>query len=188
MGRPYSIDLRERVVAAVVTGGLSCHPSGEAIRLGHQHRRLAGWTPTGDRQRCTRQDGRVQAKEDCGRAPLWLLQRIEGRVHPARACRRARPARPQGRLSDGVEVRPWARVEFQKKRGGWERSGRTSPGAAPVEEVSRPPRPRRLVFIDETWTKTNMAPLRGWGMRRQAPCSRAAWPLEDDDLSCRLAP
>src|SRR5512133_3489367 len=25
--------------------------------------------------------------------------------------------------------------------------------------------PRRLVFIDETWTKTNMAPLRGWGAR-----------------------
>jgi hypothetical protein len=25
--------------------------------------------------------------------------------------------------------------------------------------------PRRLIFIDETWTKTNMAPLRGWGPR-----------------------
>jgi putative transposase len=25
--------------------------------------------------------------------------------------------------------------------------------------------PTRLVFIDETWTKTNMAPLRGWGAR-----------------------
>ena len=25
--------------------------------------------------------------------------------------------------------------------------------------------PRRLVFIDETWTKTNMAPLRGWASR-----------------------
>ncbi len=25
--------------------------------------------------------------------------------------------------------------------------------------------PRRLVFIDETWIKTNMAPLRGWGPR-----------------------
>ncbi len=24
--------------------------------------------------------------------------------------------------------------------------------------------PRRLVFIDETWTKTNMAPLRGWSL------------------------
>ena len=27
--------------------------------------------------------------------------------------------------------------------------------------------PRRLVFIDETWTKTNMAPLRGWTARGQ---------------------
>jgi transposase len=27
--------------------------------------------------------------------------------------------------------------------------------------------PERLVFIDETWTKTNMAPLRGW-----APCGK----------------
>ena len=25
--------------------------------------------------------------------------------------------------------------------------------------------PRRLIFIDETWTKTNMAPIRGWGAR-----------------------
>jgi transposase len=25
--------------------------------------------------------------------------------------------------------------------------------------------PARLVFIDETWTKTNMAPLRGWALR-----------------------
>jgi transposase len=25
--------------------------------------------------------------------------------------------------------------------------------------------PRRLVFIDETWAKTNMAPLRGWAPR-----------------------
>ena len=25
--------------------------------------------------------------------------------------------------------------------------------------------PRRLVFIDETWTKTNMGPLRGWAPR-----------------------
>ena len=34
--------------------------------------------------------------------------------------------------------------------------------------------PRRLVFVDETWAKTNMAPLRGWGprgerLRGQAP-------------------
>lgn len=27
--------------------------------------------------------------------------------------------------------------------------------------------PKRLVFLDETWVKTNMAPLRGWGPRGQ---------------------
>lgn len=27
--------------------------------------------------------------------------------------------------------------------------------------------PARLVFVDETWAKTNMAPLRGWGPRGQ---------------------
>jgi hypothetical protein len=32
--------------------------------------------------------------------------------------------------------------------------------------------PRRLVIIDETWIKTNMAPLRGWGLRGQRPDAR----------------
>ena len=33
--------------------------------------------------------------------------------------------------------------------------------------------PARLVFIDETWTKTNMAPLRGWS-RAASPASQSA--------------
>ena len=38
--------------------------------------------------------------------------------------------------------------------------------------------PARLVFIDETWTKTNMAPLRGWaprGQRLQAKVPHGHW-------------
>ena len=38
--------------------------------------------------------------------------------------------------------------------------------------------PERLVFIDETWTKTNMAPLRGWaplGMRLKAKVPHDHW-------------
>ncbi len=38
--------------------------------------------------------------------------------------------------------------------------------------------PERLVFIDETWTKTNMAPLRGWapcGHRLKAKAPRGKW-------------
>ncbi|WP_258585490.1 IS630 family transposase [Mesorhizobium sp. AR02] len=43
--------------------------------------------------------------------------------------------------------------------------------------------PSRLVFIDETWTKTNMAPLRGWaprGERIKAKVPHGHW--EDHDL------
>lgn len=48
--------------------------------------------------------------------------------------------------------------------------------------------PARLVFIEETWIKTNMAPLRGWGpkgkrLRRFAPHGHWAHP----DLSRRVA-
>jgi hypothetical protein len=38
--------------------------------------------------------------------------------------------------------------------------------------------PARLVFIDETWTKTNMAPLRGWarrGRRLRAKAPHGHW-------------
>ena len=38
--------------------------------------------------------------------------------------------------------------------------------------------PKRLVFIDETWTKTNMAPLRGWcarGERLKAKAPFGRW-------------
>ena len=38
--------------------------------------------------------------------------------------------------------------------------------------------PARLVFIDETWTKTNMAPLRGWapvGRRIKAKVPNGRW-------------
>lgn len=38
--------------------------------------------------------------------------------------------------------------------------------------------PKRLVFIDETWTKTNMAPLRGWcrrGERLKAKVPHGHW-------------
>jgi len=38
--------------------------------------------------------------------------------------------------------------------------------------------PKRLVFVDETWVKTNMEPLRGWGPeqeRLRAPVPHGHW-------------
>jgi transposase len=39
--------------------------------------------------------------------------------------------------------------------------------------VQRDIDPERLVFIDETWIKTNMAPLRGWGHKGERLCGFA---------------
>ena len=43
-------------------------------------------------------------------------------------------------------------------------------------------KPERLIFIKETWNKTNMAPFPGWPPARcQAHGQSPSWPLEDDD-------
>ena len=58
------------------------------------------------------------------------------------------------------------KLSFKKKRGGWgTRSSRRRAPTGAVDKYQGRIEPKRLVFIDETWTKTNMAPLRGW-----APC------------------
>jgi len=43
-----------------------------------------------------------------------------------------------------------------------EKDFRCGAKAGAVEALQGRVDPSRLVFIDETWTKTNMAPLRGW--------------------------
>lgn len=48
--------------------------------------------------------------------------------------------------------------------------------------------PARLVFIDETWTKTNMTSLRGWAPRGKRLLSKALRSLEHHDLHRRAAP
>jgi putative transposase len=58
-----------------------------------------------------------------------------------------------------------ARPDVARRRAQWKRvQGRIDPA--------------RLVFIDETWTKTNMAPLRGWaprGARLKAAVPHGHW-------------
>src|ERR1700732_1833239 len=42
MGRPYSVDLRERVVRAVIKGGLSCHQAAAQFGVGIAEAALMG--------------------------------------------------------------------------------------------------------------------------------------------------
>jgi putative transposase len=66
-----------------------------------------------------------------------------------------------------VELRSHREAQLQKKPN-WLASkiARTSPaGASNGKNIKTWIDPQRLVFIDETWTKTNIAPFRGWAPR-----------------------
>jgi transposase len=108
MGKPYSRDLRERVVAAVEKGGNSRRKA--AAHFGVGISTVINWV------RRYGQDGWAQAASDRGRAPRLAAFQDQGkRLHLARACRGAWRARPQSRLQDGVEFRPRREAELQKK-------------------------------------------------------------------------
>jgi transposase len=79
MAKPFSIDLRERVVAAVETGGLSCRQA--AARFGVGVSTVIAWV------RRFRETGSVAPGQMGGHRPkaiagehqTWLLERIKGK-------------------------------------------------------------------------------------------------------------
>jgi transposase len=139
MGKPYSIDLRDRVVAAVETGGMSCHRAAAQPGVGVSTAIL--WV------RRLRETGSVAPGQMGGHKPkaisgehrAWLMERTQARdFHLARACRRTRRTRPQGRLSGGLELRSLREAELQKNRGGQRtRSPRRRRTGGRMAQVSR---------------------------------------------------
>lgn len=66
------------------------------------------------------------------------------------------------------------RLSFKKVPSRLSKTGRTWPdGAADGQAHQASIDPKRQVFIDEIWAKTNMAPLRGWGRRGQKLIGKA---------------
>lgn len=78
--------------------------------------------------------------------------------HAAWRCRMTRCGSSCGARGCALRKTPFAleqaRVDIARRRQRW----RSFQAALD---------PRRLVFIDETWIKANMAPLRGWGAKGQ---------------------
>ena len=169
MAKPYSVDLRERVVGAVEQEGLSRRRA--AARFGVSYSAAIDWVkPSRDREPGAWPDRRSQAEEDFVRASrLAGATMSEGGLHLARAGLRTGRARSEGRLPLGVGVRPRREPQLQKKtliaseRDRPDVARRRAQWTRHQNRVAR----SRLVFIDETWTKTNMAPLRGWARRGQ---------------------
>jgi transposase len=138
MGKPYSVDLRERVVAAVETGGLSCHRAAEQFGVGVNTaitwvRRLreTGSVAPG-------QMGGHKPKSISGEHRVWLLQRIKDGDFTLRGL--VAELDEHGLKVDYRSVWEFVHAEklsFKKKRGGWRtRSARHRAAAGTVDKVS----------------------------------------------------
>jgi len=139
MGKPYSTDLRERVVAAVKTGGMSCRQAAKHFGVGintaitwMRRLRATGSVAPGKM-------GGHKPKAISGEHRIWLLQRIKNGDFTLRGL--------VGELAErGLEVdyrSVWEfvhaeKLSFKKKHGGWRARParrRAAPGA--VGKVSR---------------------------------------------------
>ena len=169
MARAYSLDLRERVVAAVETGGLSCDRV--AVHFGVASAWRSGgssvYGPPAARRRA--RSAAISPARSLGRTGLASVADQGGGPDLARAGGGTRRTRPEGGLSFGLTLCPRREAELQKNSVGC-RSDRPDVARrrAQWKEYQDRVDPTRLIFIDETWAKTNMARLRGWAPRGAA--------------------
>jgi transposase len=77
MGKPYSEDIRKRVVAAVVTGGLSCNAAAKRFGVAISTAVGMGTTAAPDRQRGAGKMGGHRPKAISGEQRVWMLERIK---------------------------------------------------------------------------------------------------------------
>ena len=169
MGRGYSKDLRERV-AGSVAGGRSCRVT--AALFGVSVATVVRWA---QRHRTT---GSVAAKPQGYRHPrslaaerAWLLER---RATKPDVTLRGLGAElgERGVVTSYGSV--WrivreAGITFKKKTLIAREQDRPAIARRRLQWRKYQGRidPKRLVFIDETWVKTNMTRLRGWSARGQ---------------------
>jgi transposase len=140
MGKPYSLDLRKRVVAAVLTGGMSRNQA--ALHFGVGISTAINWVK---RQQETGsvapgKMGGHRPKAISGEHRLWVLQRTKGGDFTLRGlvAELAAERGLEGRLPLGVGVCPRREAELQKKRGGWRtRSSGRRAAAGAVDRVSK---------------------------------------------------
>src|SRR5579864_6471432 len=166
MGKPYSLDLRKRVVAAI-EGGLSRNQA--AKQFGVAISTAIGW------MRRVEETGSVapgkmggyKPKGISGEHAVWLSQRIRNGDFTLRGLVSELAAR--GLKVDYRSVWEFVHAEklsFKKSVVAGERdrpevARRRTQWTKYQDRVGV----ERLVFIDETWTRTDMAALRGWAPR-----------------------
>ncbi len=138
MGKPYSFDLRERVVAAVESGGMSRHQA--AAHFGVGISTAINWV------RRLRETGSVAAGQMGGHKPksivgehrAWLLERTKAKDFTLRGL--VAELAERGLKVDYRTVWSFVHAEklsFKKNRGGWRtRASRRGAAAGAMGQVS----------------------------------------------------
>jgi transposase len=188
MGKPYSLDLHERVVGAIEKGGLSRRRAAAHFDVGISTVIL--WV------RRFRESGSVAAGQMGGHKPkairgeqrTWLLTRAQEKDFTLRGL--VAELAERGLKVDSRTVWNFVHAEKLSFKKTVAASEQDRPDIARRRaqwtKYQRRIAPERLVFIDETGTKTTMAPLRGG--RRAAQGQGPPWPLENHDVPGRPAP
>ena len=139
MGKPYSFDLRRRVVAAI-EAGMSRNQA--ARQFGVAISTAIGWMQRVEQTGSVApgQMGGHKPKAISGEHAVWLSQRIRAGDFTLRGL-----VAELGERGLKVDYRSvWAfvhaeKLSFKKKRGDWRtRSARRGAAARPVDKVSRP--------------------------------------------------
>jgi transposase len=139
MGKPYSMDLRERVLWAVVKGGLSCHRAAAQFGIGVNTAItwMRRWRETGSV--APGKMGGHKPKAIAGEHRTWLLQRIKTGDFTLRGLVAELAAR--GLKVDYRSVWQFVHTEklsFKKKRGGWRaRSARHRSTEGAMDKISK---------------------------------------------------
>ena len=164
MVRPYSMDLRERVVSAVLAGE-RCRAVAaryevavsSVVKWSQRYRRTGSVAPDkmGGYRRRVLEPHRDFIVERINQEPHLTLHRLRDEL-AARGVAVSHNTvwlflRREGlRFKKTLFALEQARVDVARHRKRWKN------WQARLD-------PEHLVFIDETWIRTNMAPLRGWG-------------------------
>ena len=163
-GRPSSIDLRERVVASVAQGGLSRNRA--AALFGVAISTVINWVRRfqGTGSVAPGKMGGHKPKAITGEHRIFLLERIRAGDFTLRGL--VAELAERGSKVDYRTV--WNIVHDEKlsfkKTALASEQGRADVARRRAQWMKYQHRiePERLVFIDEPWTETNMAPLGGW--------------------------
>lgn len=139
MGKPYSIDLRERVISAVAKAGMSCHQASKHFGIGINTAItwVRRWRQTGSV--APGKMGGHKPKAISGEHRLWLLQRIKDGDFTLRGL--VAELAERGLTVDYRSVWEFVHAEklsFKKKRGGWRtRPSRRGAAAGAVDKIPR---------------------------------------------------